>query len=171
MGGEGQEAGLWTVPDKKLQECQLLPPLTHLGLTQLLPACGVLGEAHGFRGFPRAEERKISCRDIEGEESRERQKRRESERARGQTQPDSGEIREGHRDATYTLKYGFSGGSVVKNPADAGDAGSVPGSGRSPGEVNSNPLQYSCLENSMDRGAWRAIQSMVSQRSQTLLSH
>ena len=86
-------------------------------------------------------------------------------------QPDSGEIREGHRDATYTLKYGFSGGSVVKNPADAGDAGSVPGSGRSPGEVNSNPLQYSCLENSMDRGAWRAIQSMVSQRSQTLLSH
>ena len=45
--------------------------------------------------------------------------------------------------------------SVVKNPpANAGDAGSVPGSGRSPGEGNANPLQYSCLENPMDRGAW-----------------
>ena len=52
---------------------------------------------------------------------------------------------------------GFPGGSVVKNPpADAGDTrdvGSVSGSGRSPGEGNDNPLQYSCLENSVDRGA------------------
>ena len=39
---------------------------------------------------------------------------------------------------------------------DAGDTGSVPGSGRSPGGGNDNPLQYSCLENSMDRGAWWA---------------
>ena len=39
----------------------------------------------------------------------------------------------------------------------AGDAGSVPGSGRSPGEGNGNPLQYSCLGNPMDRGAWRAV--------------
>ena len=50
---------------------------------------------------------------------------------------------------------------VVQNlPADAGDirdTGSVPGLGRSPGEGNDNPLQYSCLENSMDRGVWRAI--------------
>ena len=50
---------------------------------------------------------------------------------------------------------------VVKNPsANAGDlivAGSIPGLGRSPGEGNGNPLQYSCLENPMDRGAWRAI--------------
>ena len=46
------------------------------------------------------------------------------------------------------------GGSVVKNPpANAGDTGSIPGSGRSPGEGNGNPLQYSCLENPMDRGA------------------
>ena len=49
---------------------------------------------------------------------------------------------------------------MVKNPpADAGDArdiGSIPGSGRSPGGGNGNPLQYSCLENPMDRGAWRA---------------
>ena len=41
-------------------------------------------------------------------------------------------------------------------PASAGDAGFIPGSGRSPGEVNSNPLQYSCLKNPMDRGAWQA---------------
>ena len=46
------------------------------------------------------------------------------------------------------------GGSVVKNlPANAGEVGSILGSGRSPGGGNGNPLQYSCLENSMDRGA------------------
>ena len=52
---------------------------------------------------------------------------------------------------------GFPGDSVVKNPlANAGDAGSIPGSGKFPREGNGNPLQYSCLENSMDRGAWLA---------------
>ena len=51
----------------------------------------------------------------------------------------------------------FPGGSVVKNlPANAGDVDSNPGSGRSPGDGNGNPLQYSCLENPMDRGAWWA---------------
>ena len=46
------------------------------------------------------------------------------------------------------------GGSVMNSPpASVGDAGSIPGSGRSPGEGNGNPLQYSCLENSVDRGA------------------
>ena len=49
---------------------------------------------------------------------------------------------------------------VVKNPpanaGDAGEEGSIPGSGRSPGEGNGCPLQYSCLENSMGRGAWQA---------------
>ena len=40
------------------------------------------------------------------------------------------------------------------NTRDAGDVGSIPGSGRSPGERNGNPLQCSCLENSMDRGTW-----------------
>ena len=46
--------------------------------------------------------------------------------------------------------------SVGKESAcHAGDLGSIPGSGRSPGEGNGNPLQYSCLENPMDRGAWR----------------
>ena len=53
---------------------------------------------------------------------------------------------------------GFSGGSVVKNPpAKTGDGGLVPGLGISPREGNGNPLQYSCLGNSMDRGAWWAI--------------
>ena len=47
----------------------------------------------------------------------------------------------------------FSGGLVVKNPpANAGDVGSIPGLGRSPGEGNGNPLQYSCLGNPLDRG-------------------
>ena len=55
---------------------------------------------------------------------------------------------------TITMYLGFPGGSVVKNPpANAGDAGSIPGSGRSPGEGNGNPLQYSCLENPMGRAA------------------
>ena len=45
---------------------------------------------------------------------------------------------------------------VPNNAGDARDAGSIPGSGRSPGEGNGIPLQYSCLENSMDRGAWQA---------------
>ena len=54
--------------------------------------------------------------------------------------------------------WGFPGGSVVKNPpANAGDTSSIPRSGRSPGGGNGNPLQDSCLENSMDRGAWQAI--------------
>ena len=55
---------------------------------------------------------------------------------------------------------GFPGGSMVKNPPvkarESGDVGSVPGSGRSPGVGNGNPFQYSCLENSMDGGPWRA---------------
>ena len=52
---------------------------------------------------------------------------------------------------------GFLGGSVVKNlPANAGDAGLIPGLARFPGEGNSHSLQYSCLENPMDRGIWWA---------------
>ena len=61
---------------------------------------------------------------------------------------------------------------VVKNPpANAGDirgASSIPGLGRSPGVGNSNPLQYSCLENPMDRGAWQATAHTVA-KSQTQL--
>ena len=52
---------------------------------------------------------------------------------------------------------GFPGSSVGKESAcKAGDLGSIPGLGRSPGEGNGNPLQYSCLENPMDREAWQA---------------
>ena len=59
--------------------------------------------------------------------------------------------------AVKTNEQDFPGGSVVKNlPANAGDVGLISGLGRSPGEGNSNPLQYSCLENSMDREAWWA---------------
>ena len=55
------------------------------------------------------------------------------------------------------LKMGFPAGSVVKNlPANIRDKGLIPGSGRSPGEVNGNSLQYSCLGNPMDRKAWWA---------------
>ena len=51
----------------------------------------------------------------------------------------------------------FPGGSELKKPlANAGDTGSIPGSGRSLGKGNGNPLQYSCLGNLMDRGAWWA---------------
>ena len=61
-------------------------------------------------------------------------------------------------------------GLVVKNPpAKAGDADSTPGSGRSPGGGQGNPLQYSCLENPMDRGAWRAAVGGVA-KSWTRLS-
>ena len=70
---------------------------------------------------------------------------------------------------THTHTYthtGFLGGSVVKNlPANAGYLGSIPGSGRSLGGGNGNPFQYSCLENPMDRGAWRATVHGVTKES------
>ena len=66
---------------------------------------------------------------------------------------------------------GFPGGSEDKASAcNAGDPGSIPGLGRSPGEGNGNPLQYSCLENPMDRGAWRATVHGVA-KSRTRLSN
>ena len=59
---------------------------------------------------------------------------------------------------------------MVKNPPDnARDTGSILGSGRIPGEGNDNPLQYSCLENSMDRGAWWAMVLGVT-KSETILN-
>ena len=61
------------------------------------------------------------------------------------------------------------GKESVCNVGDAGDEGSTPGSGRSSGVGNGNPLQYSCLENSMDRGAWQAAVPGVA-KSQTRLS-
>ena len=53
---------------------------------------------------------------------------------------------------------------------NSGDPGSIPGSGRSPGEGNGHPLQYSCLENSTDRGAWWAAVPEVA-KNQTQLTH
>ena len=68
------------------------------------------------------------------------------------------------------LLPGFPGGSDSKASAcNAGDLGLIPGLGRSPGEGNGNPLQYSCLENPMDGGAWQAIVHGVT-NSQTRLS-
>ena len=72
--------------------------------------------------------------------------------------------------AVYSMPLehqGLPGGSDSKeSTCNAGDPGSTPGSERSPGEGNGNPLQYSCLENSMDRGAWRATVHGVA-KSQT----
>ena len=60
----------------------------------------------------------------------------------------------------------FQGGSVVKNPpANEGDTGAITGSGRSPGGGNSNPLQYLCLNNPMDRGAWWATVHSIAEES------
>ena len=74
--------------------------------------------------------------------------------------------------AALMLMWGFPGSSVVKNlPASAGvagDVGLIPELGSSPGGGNGNPLQYSCLENPADRGAWRAIVLGVA-KSQTRL--
>ena len=68
------------------------------------------------------------------------------------------------------LLLGFPGGSDGKESAcSAGDPGLTPGSGRSPREENGYPLQFSCLENSMDRGAWQATVHEVA-KSQTQLS-
>ena len=68
------------------------------------------------------------------------------------------------------LDKGFPSGSEVKASAcNEGDLGSIPGTGRSSGEGNGNPLQYSCLENPMDRGAWWATVHGVA-KSRTQLS-
>ena len=80
----------------------------------------------------------------------------------------------------YLLKYveeciGFTGGSVVKNlPTNAGGSGDsslIPGSGRSHGEGNGNPLKYSCLKNPTDRGAWQAIVHGVTKSQAQLSMH
>ena len=66
---------------------------------------------------------------------------------------------------------GFPDGSLVKNPlANAGDTSLIPGLGRSPGAGNGNPLQCSCLENPMDRGAWWTTVHRV-KKSQIQLSN
>ena len=69
---------------------------------------------------------------------------------------------------SYVVNLAFrwlSGGDITAsaNAGDVRDPGSIPGSERSPGRGPGNPLQYSCLENSMDRGAWQRLQPMGSQ--------
>ena len=73
--------------------------------------------------------------------------------------------------ARHCTTWGFLGGWVVKNlPANAGDVGSIPGLGRSPGGVSGNPLQYSCLEKPMNKGTWWTIVHGV-EKSRTWLSN
>ena len=72
----------------------------------------------------------------------------------------------------FDFKWGFPGGASYKEPAcqcrlDVRHAGSIPGSGRSPGEGNGNPLQYSCLENPMDQEAWQATVHRIAQSNTT----
>ena len=74
---------------------------------------------------------------------------------------------------SLTVKKGFPNGLVGEESAysagDTGDASSVPGSVRFPRGGNGNPLQYPCLENSMDRGAWQALVHRVSKRQTRLI--
>ena len=77
---------------------------------------------------------------------------------------ESVQFKTGHKSLSFVFQkvipWGFPGEAVVKNPPanarDAGDVGSIPGSGRFPGVGNGNPRQYSCLENPTDGGAWWA---------------
>ena len=75
----------------------------------------------------------------------------------------------------FLLKYswimGYPGCSVVNPPANAGDSGSIPGLGRSPGAGTGNPLEFSCLENFMDRGAWQArVQGVTKESDNNLVT-
>ena len=68
----------------------------------------------------------------------------------------------------FLYSWGFPGGSVVKNlPENAGEMGLIPGSGRSPGEGNDNPLRYSFLGNSMGKGVWQATVHRVAKESES----
>ena len=73
----------------------------------------------------------------------------------------------------YEVPRGFPGGSGVKNPPEGntGHAGSIPGPERSPRGGNGNPLQYSCLENPMDRGTWWATYSPLGHEELDTTSH
>ena len=71
-----------------------------------------------------------------------------------------------HISSGKELHLGFPGVSAIKNsPANAGDVGSIPGSGRTPGKGKGNPLEYSCLGNPMERGACQATVHGVAKES------
>ena len=70
----------------------------------------------------------------------------------------------------HCLEFAADGSDGKESDCNAGDLGSLPGSGRSPGEGNGNRFQYSCLENFMDRGAWQATVHKVA-KSWTQLSN
>ena len=76
-------------------------------------------------------------------------------------------------EARYKFIMVFPSGSAVKNPpASAGNVSLIPGSGRAPGEGNGNPLQYSCLKNSMDRGAlWAIVHRVAKELDATKYIH
>ena len=71
----------------------------------------------------------------------------------------------GREDSLEKEMATHSSTSIKGFPGDSVDVGSIPGSRRSPGEANDNPLQYSCLENPMDREAWRAAVQRVTKES------
>ena len=104
-------------------------------------------------------------RDKAWPDSPQEHRRRNSERSTKQCVSDNA----GNEGDTILSQEGFPGGPDGEEstcPAgDAGDPGAIPGSGRSPGEGNGNPLQYSCLGNPTDRGAW-GLQSVGSDRTE-----
>ena len=73
-------------------------------------------------------------------------------------------IEKGYSTHSSILGLPLGGSDGKESSCSAGDPGSIPGSGRSPGEGNGSPLQYFCLENSMDRGAWWAAVNEVTVR-------
>ena len=78
------------------------------------------------------------------------------------------QVTQSFQTSAHSLVNMYGGGSDGKASAyNEGDPGSIPGSGRSPGEGNRNPLQYSCLENPMDRGAWLATVHGINKESDT----
>ena len=90
------------------------------------------------------------------------------DRQPGMYSKSSGDLEMLCAEMTSPTDAGFPGGSPAKESAsDAGDPSSIPGLGRSPREGNGNPLQYTCLEISMDRGAWRASVHVAAQSDTT----
>ena len=87
-----------------------------------------------------------------------------------------GPVSDEFTNCTFIFHFGgLPGWLMIKNPhanaRDTGDTVLIPGSGRSPGGGNGNPLQYSCLENSMDKGVWQAAVHGVAKNQTRLSTH